>query len=565
MSLSPNLRAQIAAVLEAAIRAVDPYEAIHAHVSLDGDILRIGGRAYHLGASGRILVVGGGKAGAPMAAALTDILGARITAGVVNVKYGHTATASGERVRFAGSPEPVVGNPPDDGLRPENRKPEYESDDDVIQSGSAAQLSLLRAAGEESLILSQDSSLEVRRDRLCVANPLRAPNQTWNPGREKAPSGLGRVAEATFPPTASGRDCQPLGALQLIEAGHPVPDAAGQAGAERIAALLDGLTPHDLVLVLISGGGSALLPLPVAGITLADIQSLTQILLRCGADITEINTIRKHLSGLQGGQLARLAQPASVATLILSDVVGTPLDAIASGPTVPDPTTYADAVAVLQRYGIEDQIPDSVRRHLLAGAAGARPETPKPGDPLFERVANIVIGDNASAGRAAVAAARRLGFHSTLLTTFIQGEAREVGRVAAGLAQGIACGQSDFARPACLALGGETTVTVRGQGTGGRNQELALAAAIALDNQPLPAGVEIAVVSLGTDGADGPTEAAGGIATRDTLARGRARGLDARAALADNDSYHYLGALDDLIITGPTNTNVNDLIFIFVT
>jgi len=354
------------------------------------------------------------------------------------------------------------------------------------------------------------------------------------------------------------------GALQLIEAGHPVPDAAGQAGAGRIAGLLSGLTARDLVLVLISGGGSALLPLPVAGITLADIQALTQALLRCGADITEINTIRKHLSRLQGGQLARLAQPAQVVTLILSDVVGTPLDVIASGPTVPDPTTYADALAVLNRYAILNQIPPSVRHHLSAGAAGGLPDTPKPGDPLFGRVTNIVIGENASAGRAAVTEAQHRGFHSALLTTFVQGEARAVGRVAAGLAQGIACGQSDFDRPACLVLGGETTVTVRGQGTGGRNQELALAAAIALDGYALPAGVEVAVVSLGTDGTDGPTDAAGGIATPATLTAGRALGLDAHAALADNDSYHYLGAVCYLIVTGPTNTNVNDLIFVFV-
>lgn len=452
MTQSPDLRTHIVAMLEAALHAVDPYAAVRAHLRIEGDILRAGGRAYPLAEIERIVVVGGGKAGAPMAAALTDLLGARITAGVVNVKYGHTTTQG-------------------------NRQG---------------------------------------------------------------------------------------GAIQIVEASHPVPDAAGQAGAERIAGLLGGLTPRDLVLVLISGGGSALLPLPVAGISLADIQALTQALLRCGADITEINTIRKHLSGLQGGQLARLAQPAQVITLILSDVVGTPLDVIASGPTVPDPTTYADAVAVLKRYEILDQVPASVRHHLLAGAAGAFPDTPKPGDPLFERVTNIVIGDNASAGRAAVAAARRRGFHSTLLTTFVQGEAREVGRVAAGLAQGIALGQSDFARPTCLVLGGETTVTIRGQGTGGRNQELALAAAIALDGYPLPDGVEVAVVSLGTDGTDGPTDAAGGVAMCDTVARGRARGLDVRAALADNDSYHYLAAVGDLIVTGPTNTNVNDLIFVFV-
>jgi glycerate 2-kinase len=475
MSLSPDFRTRITAVLEAAIRAVDPCEAVHAHVTLDGDALRIAGRAHPLSEIDRILVVGGGKAGVPMAAALARLLGARITAGSINVKYGHTAGSGGWRVRF-----------------------------------------------------------------------------------EQRPLAAGVLADAV---SAAGRP--PTGTIQVIEAGHPVPDAAGQAGASQIAALLQGLTPRDLVFVLISGGGSALLPSPVQGISLADYQSLTQALLRCGADITEINTIRKHCSGLQGGQLARLAQPAQVATLILSDVVGTPLDAIASGPTVPDRTTFADAITVLTRYDILDQIPPSVRSHLLAGATGAIPESPKPGDPLFDRVTNTVIGDNASAGRAAVTEARRLGFDSALLTTFIQGEAREVGRVAAGLAQGIACGQSDCRLPACLVLGGETTVTLRGQGTGGRNQELALAAAVALDGYVLPEGHDVAVVSLGTDGTDGPTDAAGGIATPDTVARGRALGLDARAALAHNDSYPYLGALGDLIVTGPTNTNVNDLILVF--
>ena len=387
----------------------------------------------------------------------------------------------------------------------------------------------------------------------------------WTGGR--CASSIGRAAERT--PTLPGDSADAprppeTGAIRIVEAGHPVPDAAGLAGAAQIATLLSGLTPRDLVFVLISGGGSALLPLPVEGISLADYQALTGALLRCGADITEINTIRKHCSRLQGGQLARLAAPAQVVTLILSDVVGTPLDAIASGPTVPDRSTFADALAILTRYGILDQIPGSVRGHLLTGAAGAIPDTPKPGDPLFERVTNVVIGDNASAGRAAVAEARRLGFSSALLTTFIQGEAREVGRAVAGLAQGIACGQSDFVAPACLVLGGETTVTIRGQGSGGRNQELALAAAIALDSYPLPDGVEAAVVSLGTDGTDGPTDAAGGIAWPDTVARGRALGLDARAALADNDSYPYLGALGDLIVTGPTGTNVNDLVMVIV-
>ena len=473
-----ELRGIIASVLGAAIRAVDPAVAVKTHVARAGDDVRVGPRTFDLSEIDRIIVVGGGKAGMPMAAALHELLGPRISAGVVNVKYGHTSVDRWQ-VRF------------------EHR-----------------------------------------------------------PRGERTPTLLGDSADAPRPPET--------GAIRIVEAGHPVPDAAGLAGAAQIATLLSGLTPRDLVFVLISGGGSALLPLPVEGISLADYQALTGALLRCGADITEINTIRKHCSRLQGGQLARLAAPAQVVTLILSDVVGTPLDAIASGPTVPDRSTFADALAILKRYGILDQIPGSVRGHLLAGAAGAIPDTPKPGDPLFERVTNVVIGDNASAGRAAVAEARRLGFSSALLTTFIQGEAREVGRAVAGLAQGIACGQSDFAAPACLVLGGETTVTIRGQGSGGRNQELALAAAIALDSYPLPDGVEAAVVSLGTDGTDGPTDAAGGIAWPDTVARGRALGLDARAALADNDSYPYLGALGDLIVTGPTKTNVNDLVLAVV-
>lgn len=462
-------REQIQCVLTAAIRAVDPREAVRAHVRVDGGRLHIGTVTYPLDELGRIVVVGGGKAGAPMAAAVAELLGARIAGGALNVKYGYTAGAGGWQVRFGAGGAPVT--PPD---------------------------------------------------------------------------------RASTAPIA------------LIEAGHPTPDAAGLAGAERIAALVTGLTPRDLVLVLISGGGSALLPLPCPPITLDDYRALTTALLRCGADITEINTIRKHCSRLGGGQLARMAAPARVAALILSDVVGSPLDAIASGPTVPDRGSFADALAVVERYGIGDAIPASVYAHLQRGAAGEIADTPKPGDPLFERVDNIVIGDNASAGRAAVAEAQRLGFSAALLTTFVQGEAREIGRAAAGLAQGIACGQSDYAAPACLALGGETTVTVKGHGAGGRNQELALAAALALDGHALPSGRQAAVVSLGTDGSDGPTDAAGGIGTPNTLARGRALGLDARAALADNASYAYLSALGDLIITGPTNTNVNDLIFIFV-
>ena len=470
-------REHIISVLDAAIRAVDPRAAVRAHVARSGDVLRVGERSYRLSELDRIVVVGGGKAGAPMAAAIHELLPERITAGVVNVKYGHAADGGGWQVRFEHRP-----------------------------------------------IVRSEAKLEARD-----------PSSRADTGR-----------------------------IAIVEAGHPVPDAAGLAGAERIAALLRGLTERDLVIVLISGGGSALLPLPADAITLADYQALTGLLLRCGADITEINTVRKHCSRLQGGQLARLAAPAQVATLILSDVVGTPLDAIASGPTVPDRSSFADAWRILERYAIAEQAPPSVSAHLRLGVAGLIPDTPKPGDPLFERVNNVVIGDNASAGRAAVAEAKRRGFAAALLTTFLQGEAREVGRVVAGLAQGIASGQSDFAPPACLVLGGETTVTIRGQGSGGRNQELALAAAIALEGYALPPGVEVAVVSLGTDGTDGPTDAAGGIATANSIAQAKALGLDARAALANNDSYRFLGALGDLIVTGPTQTNVNDLIFVFV-
>jgi hydroxypyruvate reductase len=345
--------------------------------------------------------------------------------------------------------------------------------------------------------------------------------------------------------------------VRLLEAGHPVPDEAGVRGAEQMAMLLEQAGEDDLVICLISGGGSALLTSPQPGIALDDLRALTDALLRCGATINEINALRKHLQRLQGGGIARLAAPATVVALILSDVVGDPLDVIASGPTSPDTTSYGDAWAVLERYNLVEAAPHPIVEHLQAGREGRIADTPKPGDPLFERVQNVVIGSNALAAQAAIARARELGFAALLLSTFVEGEAREVARVAAALAKDMARNGRPVIPPACLILGGETTVTIRGNGRGGRNQELALAAAVALDGWP-----HVLVATLATDGNDGPTDAAGAVATGETVAEGRALGLDARAYLANNDAYTYFDRLGALIRTGPTNTNVNDLLFI---
>ncbi len=347
---------------------------------------------------------------------------------------------------------------------------------------------------------------------------------------------------------------EPLRRVALIEAGHPLPDAAGLQGAQRIAALVRDAHADDLVFVLISGGGSALLPMPAAGITLDEKIVTTDLLLRCGATITEINTVRKHLSTVKGGWLARLAAPATVITLILSDVLGNPLDAIASGPTVPDPTTFADALAIIDRYGLRQVLPASARRHLELGAAGQVPETPKPGDPIFDRVQTVIVGDITLAAAAAVERAEALGYHVRQSGTTIQGEAREVGARFGMMVREARAPDAPPAPPVCVLMGGETTVTVRGRGKGGRNQELVLGAAGAL------AGLhQVLVASFGTDGTDGPTEAAGAVADGTTLARAQALGLDARAALANNDAFPFFRALDDLILSGPTNTNVNDL------
>jgi glycerate 2-kinase len=343
--------------------------------------------------------------------------------------------------------------------------------------------------------------------------------------------------------------------IEINEAGHPIPDRPGIAGARRIAKIAGEAGPADLIICLISGGASALLPLPAPGITLAEKQKTTRLLLHCGANIHEVNSVRKHISRIKGGQLARLAYPATLLTLILSDVIGDDLDVIGSGPTVPDRSTFADARAIFEKYRLWSKLPRSVRERVSSGAE----ETPKPGDGVFRNTCNVIVGSNALAVDAAALEAKRLGFHTLVLSTFLEGEAREVARVHAGIAKEIRATGRPVKAPACVISGGETTVTVRGRGLGGRNQEFALAAA--LDIVGLR---DVVILSGGTDGTDGPTDAAGAICDGRTLARARALGLNAAEFLANNDSYHFFEAIVDLIKTGPTGTNVADIQLILV-
>lgn len=435
-------RRRIVTVLEAALEAVDPYAAVRHYVRRDGNTLWVDRCEYDLAEIDRVLLVGAGKAGAPMAQAVEDVLGDALSAGCVTVKDGY-------------------------------------------------------------------------------ALPTRC--------------------------------------VRLTEASHPIPNEAGVAGAKEIADLLDSAGERDLVLCVISGGGSALMTLPVEGVTLDDLQVLTGSLLRAGATINEINAIRKHLDRVKGGGLARMAVPARIVSLMLSDVVGNPLDVIASGPSVPDTSTYADALDLLAHYDLMDEAPSAIRAHLERGVAGEFADTPKPGDAIFDRTQNVIVASNDLAAVAAQEAAKELGFNTLLLTTYVEGEAREVAKVLAALAKETLASGRPIPRPACLILGGETTVTIRGSGIGGRNQEMALMAAVQI------AGLDdVAIVCLATDGTDGPTDASGALADGGTIARGAALGLDPWEYLRNNDSYHYFRPLNDLLLTGPTNTNVNDLAFVFV-
>jgi hydroxypyruvate reductase len=439
---SARLRQDALNIFHSALAAVDPEEAIRRHLRLEAGILSVGDRCYELSACERILVVGAGKAVAPMAKALEDLLGDRITAGILVVKDGH---------------------------------------------------------------------------------------------------GL------------------PLKKIRIQEAGHPVPDERGVAGTLEILKLLESAGKRDLVICLISGGGSALLIAPSEGIRLADKQAATKNLLACGATIHEINTIRKHLSRAKGGQLARAAHPAAVLSLILSDVVGDDLDVIGSGPTVPDHSVFQDAIEILQRYEIWDRTPGSVRDRLSQGAGGIIAETPKPGDPAFQCSAQVLVGSCLRALDAAAQTAAGLGYSPLILSSKVEGEAREVAKAFAAIGKEILSSHHPLKPPACLLMGGETTVTLQGEGRGGRNQEFVLAGAIALD------GTErIVFLAGGTDGTDGPTDAAGAIGDGLTIARARALGMNPFAFLKRSDSYHFFKPLNDLILTGPTRPNVMDVYMILV-
>jgi len=443
--LLPNResREPILNILKVALDAVDPFLATRAVLERKGELLTVAGRHYDLVSFSRVIVVGAGKAGAPMVRAVEAVLGDHISDGLVVVKSGHSATTQH---------------------------------------------------------------------------------------------------------------------VEIVEASHPRPDAAGVAAGQRILTLAQTATVDDLVIVLLSGGGSALLVAPATGVTLADMQAMTDALLASGATIHEINCLRKHCETLKGGQLARAVAPAALLTLALSDVVGSPLDVIASGPTVADATTWEDAWAIVRRYELQEKLPLAILARLQEGRAGKIPDTPKGDDPAFATTQTLIVADNRVAALAAAKRAQELGYQPLLLTTYLEGEAAQVAKMAVALGREVLVQGAPIAPPACLILGGETTVTLgEHPGRGGRNQELALAAAIALAGEK-----EITVVSLATDGSDGPTDSAGGIADGGTRERGRQLGLDAEEHLHGHNAYPYLQATHDLLLTGPTQTNVNDLIFVFV-
>ena len=406
-----------------------------------------------------------------------------------------------------------------------------------------------------------DSALAAADPAHCVPPhlPSRPKGRTVVIGAGKAAASMARAVEEKWDGPLSGLVVTryahglPCSRIEVVEAAHPVPDIAGHQAAARILAMVQGLSADDLVLALISGGGSALLSQPAPGLTLEDKQRINTALLRSGANITEMNCVRKHLSTIKGGRLAAAAAPARVVSLLISDVPGDDPAVIASGPTVADPTTFADALAILEKYRITE--PETAVAHLRA----ARDETPKPGDPRLANAETVIVARPQAALEAAAATARREGLTPVILGDSIEGEAREVALVHAGIARQVARHGQPAPAPAVLLSGGETTVTVRGEGHGGRNAEFLLALAVALDGHP---GID--AIACDTDGIDGTEDNAGCLLAPDSLARAQALGVSGKARLADNDGYGFFAALDDLVITGPTRTNVNDFRAILV-
>lgn len=428
--------------LERAVEAADPKELLKARLTLKGSTLRVEKHSFGLEKFRNIFVIGGGKASGTMAEALENILGKRITDGLVNV-------------------------------------------------------------------------------------PHSSPNKT--------------------------------SIIKLHGSSHPVPDEAGVEGTRKILEIAEHAEKNDLVICLISGGGSSLMPLPRDDILLSDKREITSSLLKSGATINEINTVRKHISDFKGGWLAKKAYPATILNLILSDVVGDPLDFIASGPTVPDSTTFDDAAGVLQKYRLWEKASGSIRKVLSDGKKGLIPETPKVGDKAFKKVYNFVVGNNRYSSLAACEKLCSSKLNSMLLTATLEGEARQVGIMLASVAREILVSGHPVKKPAGIVIGGETTVTVTGKGKGGRNQEIPLAAASRLKDFE-----GVAIASLSTDGVDGPTDAAGAIVDGKTLDRAARNDMLPDRFLTDNDSYRFFSKLDDLIFTGPTGTNVNDISVIVV-
>jgi glycerate 2-kinase len=347
--------------------------------------------------------------------------------------------------------------------------------------------------------------------------------------------------------------------VKIHEASHPIPDSSSVDGAKKIIDLVSRAQENNLVICLISGGGSSLMALPKTGIPLRDKQKATDLLLKCGATIDEINAVRKHISALKGGQLAKAAYPAKILGLLLSDVLGDHLDVIASGPTVPDSTTFRDAINVLKRHDLWRKVPCSVKKVLSDGEKGLIEETPKKNSPVFKEAYNIIIGNNRLACQAAASALKRYGLNTLFLTSLLEGEAREVGKALSSLAKEVLVSGNPMPPPVGMVAGGETTVTVTGKGKGGRNQEIALAAALEIEGLD-----RTVIISISTDGVDGPTDAAGALVDGDTSRHSKDMGLDAKIYLKNNDSYSFFSRLGGLVFTGPTGTNVNDITMLIV-